>query len=334
MEIRELRAFIDVAEEGSLSAAARKLHLSQSALSQTVLSLERQLGVQLLERHSTGVTTTGAGAILLREGRALIAEHDRVLAAVTGQAVASPGVLRIGVPLELPAGLLPRALAYLGADFPNERTEISHASSAAQLAALAEGELDVALARERPADPGYDAVLAVEEALGVVLAADRAGVLAGPHGIRLHDLAGLEWLSFPRAESPAWYDQVASTLRSHGLVVDDRLEPGDGPLIAQVKLAAVASGRAFALAPPDWTGPHTAVPLPAGVTWRPLTGDPIVRRTWAVWPASSRRRDLAALIAALDITSNVTSDVATNVTTDVTSSVTTDVTSHMPEVDQ
>ncbi len=309
MEIRELRVFIDVAEEGSLSAAARKLHLSQSALSQTVLSLERQLGVQLLERHSTGVTTTDAGAILVREGRALIAEHDRVLAAVTGQAAASPGVLRIGVPLELPVGLLPHALAGLGADFPNTRTDISHASSAAQLAALRAGELDVALARECPADPGYDAVLAVEEALGVVLAADRASALAGPAGIRLHDLAGLQWLSFPRVESPAWYDQVTATLRSHGLVLDDRLEPGDHPLIAEVKLAAVASGRAFALAPPDWTGPHPAVPLPAGVTWRPLTGNPIVRRTWAVWEASSRRRDLAALIAALIAALDATSHV-------------------------
>jgi DNA-binding transcriptional LysR family regulator len=44
------------------------------------------------------------------------------------------------------------------------------------------------------------------------------------------------------------------------------------------------------------------VPLPDGVTWYPLTGSPVVRRTWAVWPASARRRDLAALVAALDLT--------------------------------
>jgi molybdate transport repressor ModE-like protein len=109
VEIRELRVFIAVIDEGSLSAAARKLHLSQSALSQTILSLERQLGVQLLERHSTGVTATDAGTILLREARALIAQHDRALAAVTGQTAVSPGNLRVGVPLELPADLLPRA---------------------------------------------------------------------------------------------------------------------------------------------------------------------------------------------------------------------------------
>ena len=294
--------FVAAAEEGSLSAAARKLHLSQSALSQTILSLERELGVQLLQRHSTGVTATGAGTVLLGEARALLTQHDRALAAVTGQAAAGPGLLRVGVPLELPAGLLPRALAELGTAFPRTRVDVRHDSSAAQLAALQAGELDVALVRDCPADPGYDAVLAVEEALGVLLAAGRASELAGPAGAWLHHLAGLRWLSFPRAETPAWYDQVTATLRGHGIAVQDRTEPGDHPLIAEVKLAAVAAGHAFALAPPGWTGPQPSASLPGEVTWHPLIGNPIVRRTWAVWPATARRRDLAALIAALDLT--------------------------------
>jgi molybdate transport repressor ModE-like protein len=295
VEIRELRAFTAVAEAGSLSAAARRLHLSQSALSQTIQSLERQLGTQLLVRSSTGVTTTQAGAVLLREGRALIAQHDRVVAAVAGEA-AVPGVLRVGIPLELPAGLLPRALAELTASCPLTRVEVSHADTATQLAELAAGQLDVALVRERPADPDYDAVLAVAEALGVILAADRAAELADPAGVQLHRLAGLDWIAFPRAEAPLWYDQVTATLRAHGITAGGQPGPGSGPLIAEVKFAAVRTGRAFALAPPG-----LAQPLPEGVTWQPLTANPIVRRTWAVWPASARRRDLATLIAALDL---------------------------------
>jgi molybdate transport repressor ModE-like protein len=297
VEIRELRAFTIVAEEGRLSAAARRLHLSQSALSQTIQSLERQLGVQLLVRSSTGVTITDAGAILLREGRALIAQYDLVLAAVTGREGARPGTLTLGIPLELPADLLPGVLAKLSAMFPLTRVEVSHASSAAQLAALESAQLDVALIRERPADPRYDAVLAVEEALGVVLAAAQADQLADPGGIRLHRLASLDWAGFPRSEAPAWYDQVAATLRAHGISLDRPPPAAEASVIAQVKVAAVGTGRAFALAPPD-----LAQPLPEGVTWRPLTGDPIVRRTWAVYLASSRRRDLAALVAALDLT--------------------------------
>ena len=285
-----------VVEEGSLSAAARRLYVSQSALSQTVKSLERQLGVQLLVRSSTGVTTTEAGSVLLREARALIAQHERVLVAVGGGAAVNAGALRVGIPLEFPADLLPAVLADLGSTYPLTRVAVSHASSAAQLAALQDGELDVALVRECPADPGYDAVLAVEEAIGVILATARAEELADPAGVRLHRLAGLEWVGFPRSEAPVWYDQVAATLRAHGISLDHQ-SAGEHPLIAEVKLAAVGAGRAFALAPPDW-----AQSLPEGVTWRSLIGNPIVRRTWAVWPASSRRRDLAALVAALDIT--------------------------------
>jgi DNA-binding transcriptional LysR family regulator len=294
VEIRELRAYVAVAEEGSVSAAARRLHLSQSALSQTIGSLEHQLGVPLLLRSSTGVITTDAGAILLREARALLAQHDRAVAAVSGRAAAS--TLRVGVPLELPADLLPRALGDVGGACPDTRVEVEHASSAAQLAALRTGGLDVALVRERPADPYYDAVLAVEEALGVILATARGSELAEPAGIRLDRLAGLEWAGFPRSEAPGWYDQLTATMHAHGLSVPGP-RSGDGPLIAEVKLAAVGAGRAFALAPPGWYRP-----LPDGVAWYPLIGDPLVRRTWAVWPADSRRRDVAALVAALDVT--------------------------------
>ena len=144
VEIRELRAFAAVAEEGSLSAAARRLHLSQSALSQTIQSLERQLGVQLLLRSRTGVTATEAGAILLREGRALLAQYDQMLAGVARRDD-GPRILKVGIPLELPADLLPGVLAELSTTFPLTRVEVSHASSAAQLA-----ELRAGAARRRP----------------------------------------------------------------------------------------------------------------------------------------------------------------------------------------
>ena len=84
MEIRELPAFIAVLEEGGLSAAARRLHVSQSALSQTVRSLERRLGARLLERGHAGVTATELGALLLREAKSLVEHHDRASAAGAG----------------------------------------------------------------------------------------------------------------------------------------------------------------------------------------------------------------------------------------------------------
>lgn len=294
MEIRELRAFVAVVETGGLSAAARQLHVSQSALSQTVQSLERQLGQRLLLRDHAGARPTDAGTLLLREARQLIDQHDRALAAVTGPA-ASAGLLRIGVPLEFPAGLLPAVLGRLSVTHPDTRVEVRHSTSATQLAALRTHDLDLALVRDRPADPRFDAVLSVAEAMGVILADARSTQLAEPDGVHLHRLVGLHWIGFARSDSPAWYDQVSATLRGHGITVNHRARHDDRPITAEVKLAAVGTGRTFALASPGW-----ARPLPAGMAWHPLIGDPIVRRTWAVWSATARRRDLADLVAALD----------------------------------
>jgi DNA-binding transcriptional LysR family regulator len=293
MELREMRAFVAVMEEGGLSAAARRLHISQPALSQTISGLERRLGVRLLVRTSTGVRTTDAGTALLREARAVLARHDQAVEAMAAYTGDGGGVLRIGIPIELPPGLLDPALAELSAAEPGTRVQPRHASTAEQLAALRDGELDLGLVRERPPGHGFDALLVARERLGVVLAAGQAAELAGPEGIALEALTGLEWVGFPRSGSPTWYDEVTAVLRGHGLDLGPEVPEGN-ILIADVKLAAVSAGRAFALAPRDWRA------LPDHVTWSPLIGHPLVRRTWAVWPAASRRRDLGRFIAALD----------------------------------
>ena len=75
MELRELKSFVAVVEEGGMSAAARRLHVSQSALSQTINGLEREIGVKLLMRSSAGVRPTAAGMTLLGEARALLARY-------------------------------------------------------------------------------------------------------------------------------------------------------------------------------------------------------------------------------------------------------------------
>jgi DNA-binding transcriptional LysR family regulator len=215
------------------------------------------------------------------------------VAAVAGQRTADGSVLRLGIPLELPADLLAQPLADVAAAHPATRVKARHLSTSAQLGALRAGELDVGLVREHPVGADLDAVLVVEEPLGVLLAAEQAERLAGPAGVRLDALAGLDWVGFGRSGSPAWYDELTAILRSHGL--DLGSPPPDGQeLIADVKLAGVSAGQAFALAPPNWPSP-----IPDRVVWLPLAGHPLVRRTWAVWPAPSRRRDVGLFVAAL-----------------------------------
>src|ERR1700746_3788693 len=99
MDFRGLRVFVAVVEEGGMSAASRRLHVSQSALSQTVGALERELGLTLLERTSTGVRPTEAGTMLLVEARAVLARYQQAVRTMSNYSTEASGVIRLGIPL-------------------------------------------------------------------------------------------------------------------------------------------------------------------------------------------------------------------------------------------
>jgi DNA-binding transcriptional LysR family regulator len=289
----KLEAFVVVAEEGGFSAASRHLHISQSALSQTINALERQVGVDLFVRSSTGVQTTPAGRVLLQEARAILARHDQLIGAMSAYAAPGAGAVRLAIPLELAPDVL-CALAKFAADHPQTRVEPRNCTMAQQLAALRNGQLDLSFMRERPPGPEFDSMLVARENLGVLLTEESAARLAGPQGVPLDALVGLDWIGFPRANSPAWYDELAAILRTHGIDAATA-HSGDYFPIPSVMFTAVSSGHAFALAPPLW-----AHPIPHTVVWTPLADEPITRRTWAVWPASSSRRDVARLLTSFE----------------------------------
>ncbi|WP_085191087.1 LysR family transcriptional regulator [Mycobacterium sp. IEC1808] len=295
MDIEQLRVFVAVVEEGGLSAAARRLHLSQPTLSQTIQALEKQLDVQLLRRSNVGVTPTAAGLTLLKEARAVIARYEQALSAMTAHTTDGRRSLRLGVPMEMPAEPLSGALASMASAYPQSVVEVRHMSTAAQIRALRNGDLDFGLVRERPTDESLDASLVFAEPLGVLVSDEDARALDFADGpIRLDRLARMQWLGFPREGSPAWYDEVTSILRSHG-VDPGSVQSHTQDLIPEVKLAAVSATGKFTLAPANW---HRT--LPSSVHWYALEGDPLIRRTWVVWPAASRRRDIGHLVAALE----------------------------------
>jgi DNA-binding transcriptional LysR family regulator len=294
MEFRELAAFVAIVEEGGLSAASRRLHISQPALSQTVNNLERELAVKLLVRSSTGVQPTAAGSTLLSEARAVLARRDQALATMAELTADGVSVIRLGVPLELDPDVLRPTLARFSEKSPNARVVPRQLSTAAQFAALRDDTLDVGLVRERPAGPEFDAMLVSRENLGVLIASELADELVGPDGVQLAALQRLGWVGFPRAGSPAWFDELTSILRRHGIDVGPPV-PDGLELIAAMKFAAVSSGQAFALAPS-----RLVDQMPDAVTWAPLADNPLVRRTWAVWLASLRRRDVGQFITEFD----------------------------------
>lgn len=98
MDIRQLRYFIAIAEEGSLSAAAQRVNVAQPSLSQHVLSLERNLDVKLLERSPRGVTLTQSGEVLLSHAREIVAAMENAVAAVRQSGAEPVGDVSFGLP--------------------------------------------------------------------------------------------------------------------------------------------------------------------------------------------------------------------------------------------
>ncbi|MET9418478.1 LysR family transcriptional regulator [Streptomyces klenkii] len=147
MELRQLRYFVCVVEEGGFTRAAARLHLSQPGLSAQIRQLEKELGQPLLDRSNRSVTPTEVGRAVLSYARAALAAADAVQQTVD----AYTGLLRGRVTLGLVSGATGHAfdIAALLADFrdayPAVEVTLTEDSTERMQAALLAGELDIAI---------------------------------------------------------------------------------------------------------------------------------------------------------------------------------------------
>ena len=96
MNINQLKYFVAVAEQRSFTKAANQYYLSQTAVTQQVRALEESLGVQLLDRNSRPVSLTPAGAVFLKEAKAILVRMDTAVSRVKDASTGVVGTLRIG----------------------------------------------------------------------------------------------------------------------------------------------------------------------------------------------------------------------------------------------
>jgi DNA-binding transcriptional LysR family regulator len=277
-EIRQLRYFVAVAERGNVSQAAIDLHLSQSALSETLRKLEVELGVELLERSSRGVSPTAAGDALLTNARIAIERFDAALDAARGQT----GRLRVGFEAAGAGRLSTQSRARLIARFPHVRVEPRRFEWGGEVAALREGECDVAFVW-LPADlTGLHSEIVASEPRFAGLSTHHA--LAGRDAIGVDELND-EPIMWTRLAPRYWVDWWAVNPRPDGS------EPRWGPENENVEemLEQVADGSAYCIVPQSMTEFYARPDL----VWIPIAGiDPL--RIALAW----RERDPSPLIAA------------------------------------
>src|SRR5215204_7364589 len=153
LDVRRLRVLREVIGHGSFSAAADSLHLSQSAVSQQVAVLEREVGVPLLERTNEGPKLTSAGEALMAHGDAVMCrleEAERELAQIAGL---EGGRLRLASFVTASATLMTRALSLFRQRFPKVEMEFTEDDPERSFPGLKRGDFDLAVVFDYPAFP-------------------------------------------------------------------------------------------------------------------------------------------------------------------------------------
>jgi DNA-binding transcriptional LysR family regulator len=212
MELRQLRYFVAVAEEGNISRAAKKIFLTQSALSRQIKALEEEIGQSLLERQAHSIRLTLVGEALLREARELLQHAEQVLGRVRA---AGRGVrLRVGYAPSLAAGMLSAAVENFTQTHPNAQVELFDLSTAEMLEGLDGDKLDVALGvgqqRETRGLKWTPLLRAPWQ-----LAVNRNHPLARRSRVTPAEVAREPLLVFCRRDYPEYWDMVTGWLREH-----------------------------------------------------------------------------------------------------------------------
>lgn len=195
MELRQLEYFVAVADEGSFTRAAAKVHVAQPGVSAQIRRLERELGQELLDRSGRSVRLTEVGAVVLPYARA-------ALAAVAGARLAVDeltGLLRGQVAVGMVTSHnvdLPGLLSEFHRDHPGVEITLTEANSDELVAALRGGRLDAAIVSLGPAPPpDLDRLVVTDEAIAAAVAPDHE--LADRAELPLAQLQGLPLISLP-----------------------------------------------------------------------------------------------------------------------------------------
>ena len=152
LTLRQLRAFAAVAATGSFTAAARELHLTQSALSVLVRELEREMGVQLFDRHTRRVLLSEAGREFQPSVQRLLADLAGAVASVTELREKKRGVLRLAAPQLMACTLMPRVIAAYARRYPDIDVRLADTLPENLIAGLLSGEVELAVGQDVAVD--------------------------------------------------------------------------------------------------------------------------------------------------------------------------------------
>jgi DNA-binding transcriptional LysR family regulator len=291
LELRHLRVFAAVVDAGTHTRAARALGLSQSTVSETLLALERAVGVELFRKGARGsLTLTPPGEVLLEYARRMSALSSELVGALSGAAQGVKATLVVSAVESIGAYVLPSRLAELGARWPAVRVEVKTGSCAEIRERVAAGESDLGLVLEPETGPGAGAGLTLKKPRLLIL-----GAPAHPLSRGVATADALRRCDFYMCDAGGSYHQ---TLRRHfeaaGVKAPRMHAMGT---IEGVKRGILAGGKALGLLPEHAVESELKDGVLAEIRVRPALPAVVLR---AVQPQASVRSPVVdGLIEAL-----------------------------------
>jgi len=278
MELRHLRYFLAVAEEGNFTRAAAKLGIGQPPLSQQIRDLENEIGVALFHRVPHGAELTAAGTAFLDEAKASLAAAEKAKLAAQGAARGETGRLALGFTASSAFNpVVSGTIRKFRARWPDVRLTLTEMNSHLLMEKLVRGEVDAFIrpGLENPKDVRMKRL--ADEPMLIALPSHHP--LAVHPKLPISALANEAFVLFPRIVGLSLYDDVVEACRNAGFEMIVAQEAPQMPSVVNL----VAADLGVSIVP----AAIAQIKL-AGVTYRPIEGEPLLARLGLVSMKNNR----------------------------------------------
>ncbi|WP_252152557.1 LysR substrate-binding domain-containing protein [Lelliottia nimipressuralis] len=212
-----MEQFIAVAEELHFHRAAERLNMSQPPLTSAIQKLEEDLGVALIERGNRVVRLTPAGEKFVSEARKTLRQAEKTLVSTVDVAEGRTGLLRLGYVGSALYGRLPDIIREFRASHPKVRLELLEATTAAQIAALRDGTLDIGVLIP-PLEKADDIEQINFDSDRLCIAIPKDHPFSNRSDLTLADLAGESFILWPMPEGKSFHLQFIRLCAKAGFV--------------------------------------------------------------------------------------------------------------------
>jgi DNA-binding transcriptional LysR family regulator len=291
MELRHLRYFLAVADEGSFTRAATQLHVTQPSLSQQIRQLERMVGGELFMRSKgrRGVVLTELGQVLAHEARSILDHVDRSLDIVHRAAADRPKLLRLGMPPWLPPTFVADVADHIARKLPGVECEFEAAMTSETVRRLTDESIDLGFVRPPCDENGLYLRTVLTQPLGIWLTPGHP--LRRYRSVPMASLHGQTVGIFERSAAPGLFDEIVGVFAALGVAPHwQEVASSDTAVLARMR------ARGFPhVGPREFPGPAR------GMAWRMFRGSPVLMITAIAWrpDASGLVRQAVDAIAAL-----------------------------------